>query len=149
MVNCCSSSECKTAHPNKHRCPGNGIEYPEVPERTISHHIKHPWLWDSKGRRYFFCDDPDCDIVYFSDDDAVIKKSQLRTKVGSKEASDDAMLCYCFGVTKSEALRDPSIRDFVITQTMLGFCSCGTSNPSGHCCLKNFPHDRDTERLRK
>jgi hypothetical protein len=145
MSDCCSSSECKTSHPNKHRCPANEIEYTEVSKRTIAHHIKHSWLWNDKGRRYFFCDDPECDIVYFGDDDSVIMKSQLRTKVGAKEASDSTMLCYCFGVTKADALNDPSIRDFVVTKTKLGLCSCDTSNPSGRCCLKNFPHARDTK----
>jgi hypothetical protein len=145
MTDCCSSSECKSSHPNKHRCPANGIEYSEVSKRTIAHHINHSWLWDSNGRRYFFCDAPDCDIVYFGDDDSVIMKSQLRTKVGVKELSNDAMLCYCFGVTKADALSAPAIRDFVVTQTKLGLCSCDTSNPSGRCCLKNFPHDCVTE----
>ncbi|WP_414718871.1 putative iron-sulfur cluster-binding metallochaperone [Sulfuricella sp.] len=145
MADCCSSSECKTTRPNRYRCPANGIEYMEVSERTIAHHIKHSWQWDGKGRCYFFCDDPDCDVVYFGDDDSVILKSQLRTKVGAKETSDEAMLCYCFGVTKADALNDPGIRDFVVTQTKLGLCSCDTSNPSGRCCLKSFPRNRDTE----
>jgi len=145
MADGCLTPECCTAQPNRHRCPANGIEYAEVPERTIAHHTKHSWQWDGKGRRYFFCDDPACDIVYFGDDDSVILKSQLRTQVGAKEASGEAMLCYCFGVTKADALNDPSRRDFVLTQTRLGLCSCETSNPSGRCCLKSFPHNRDTE----
>jgi Zinc binding domain len=113
--------------------------------RTISHHIKHSWQWEGKGRRYFFCDDPDCDVVYFGEDDSVILKSQLRTKVGAKELSDDAMLCYCFGVTQADALNDSSIKDFVVTQTKLGLCSCDTRNPSGRCCLKSFPRKHNTE----
>lgn len=139
MANCCSSPDCKTTHPNKHRCPANGVEYGEVSERTIAHHIKQSWLWDSKGQRYFFCDDPDCDVVYFGADDSVILKSQLRTTVGLKESSDDTLLCYCFGVTKANALSQTGIRDFIVQQTKLGLCSCETSNPSGRCCLKNFP----------
>jgi hypothetical protein len=90
MADCCSSSGGKTAHISKHRCPANGIEYAEVSSRTIAHHIKHSWQWQDNGRRYFFCDDPDCDVVYFADDDSVIFKSQLRTRVGVKEAGDDA-----------------------------------------------------------
>lgn len=139
MSDCCASSDCKTTHPNKCRCPSNGIEYAEVSTRTIAHHINHSWQWDDKGKRYFFCDDPDCDVVYFGEDGAVILKSQLRTTVGVKEVSDDTPLCYCFGISKADALNDPGIRDFVVTATKLKLCSCDTRNPSGHCCLKNFP----------
>lgn len=97
------------------------------------------------GRRYFFCDDPNCEVVYFGDDDSVILKCQLRTKLGAKEAAADGLLCYCFGVTKADALSDPGIRDFVLTQTRLGLCSCDTSNPSGRCCLTGFPRIGATE----
>lgn len=146
MTDCCSSSDCKTTHPKKLRCTGNGIEYAEVPARTIAHHIKHSWQWDSNGRRYFFCEDPDCDIVYFADDGTVILKSQLRTKVGTKETSGDALLCYCFGITRADALNDSGIRAFVMNETKAGRCSCATSNPSGRCCLKDFPPDSEAER---
>jgi hypothetical protein len=27
----------------------------------------------------------------------------------------------------------------VMAQTKAGLCSCDTSNPSGRCCLKDFP----------
>lgn len=136
MSDCCSPS---ASHPNKHRCPRNGIEYAEVPARTIAHHLKQPSSWQDRSVRYFFCDDPDCDVVYFGDDDSVILKSQLRTRVGVKEADDDALLCYCFDITKADALDDPAIRDSVVDKTRQGLCSCETSNPSGRCCLKDFP----------
>ncbi|MBI5889753.1 MAG: copper chaperone Copz family protein [Nitrosomonadales bacterium] len=139
MSDCCSPANSATAHPKKHRCPKNGIEYHEVSARTILHHIKQSWLWQDRGRRYFFCDDPDCEVVYFADDDTVILKSQLRTGVGVKETGGDALLCYCFGITKADAAGNPGVRDFVVEKTRLGLCSCETSNPSGRCCLKDFP----------
>jgi Zinc binding domain len=147
MAECCSSFECKAEPPKKHRCPANGVEYTEVSARTISHHIKHSWNWSGKGRRYYFCDDPECDVVYFGDDDSVIPKSQLRTHLGVKDSTDDALVCYCFGVTKSDARSDPGIRNFVVAQTKLGLCSCDTRNPSGRCCLIDFPRcgDSDTQ----
>lgn len=142
MSDCCCSSKCETSHPVKHRCPVNGVEYPEVPKRTITHHIKQSWEWDGKDQPYYFCDDPDCDVVYFGMDDSVIVRSQVRTVVGEKESSDDAMLCYCYGATMADALQEKGIRDFVIEKTKVGDCSCETSNPSGTCCLKYFPRTR-------
>ena len=102
-------------------------------------------MWDNKDQRYFFCDDPNCDVVYFGEDKSVILKSQLRTKVGLKEATEDALLCYCFGVTKADGLSNPSIKNFVSAETKQGLCSCETSNPSGRCCLKDFPRNPDIE----
>lgn len=139
MADGCGSS----VHPHKHCCPANGLEYAEVPTRTIRHHLRDGWCWDDGGRRFFFCDDPACDVVYFSDDGAVILKAQLRTVVGVKETAADALLCYCFGVNRVAALNLPEARQFVLAQTRLGQCSCKTSNPSGRCCLKDFPPSND------
>ena len=141
MDDCCSPAEGEAARPKKRRCPVNGREYAEVSARTIAQHIRHSWNWSGKNRHYYFCNDPDCDVVYFGDDDSVIPKSQLRTGVGVKDAADDAMLCYCFGVTKADARGDPGIRKFVMAQTKLGLCACEIRNPSGRCCLPDFPRD--------
>lgn len=145
MSDCCSPSNVKPAHPNRRRCPANGLEYPEVPARTILHQLRNPWQWQGKADRYFFCADPACEVAYFGDDASVILKSQLRSAAAVRETSDAALFCYCFGVSKADALRDPRIRDFVVRQTKLGLCSCDTSNPSGRCCLKDFPRPGDGE----
>lgn len=139
MSDCCSSSSCNNNHPKKHRCPVDGHLYSEVSARTIAHHIKDVWNWQQSATRYFFCDDPSCDVAYFGDDDSIILKSQLRNPIWGKEGSDAALLCYCFGISKMDFKLDPSTRDFVVGQTKAGLCSCDTSNPSGRCCLKDFP----------
>ncbi|MEW8657558.1 MAG: hypothetical protein AB2603_04455 [Candidatus Thiodiazotropha endolucinida] len=139
MTHCCAEPGCNTNRPGKHRCPVNGVEYSEVSAKTVAHHVHRPWQLDSHTKRYYFCDDPACGVVYFGDDDSVISQAQVRTRVGVKEQSDDAMLCYCFGVTKSDAASEPGIRAYIVRQTKLGVCSCETSNPAGVCCLKTFP----------
>ena len=139
MTDCCCSSQPKPRNPVKHRCPVNGLEYAEVSSRTVSHHVRESWLWNDNGKPYYFCDDPDCDVVYFGLDDSVILKSQVRTQVGMKERSEGATVCYCYGATKADAQNNPVVRDFVIKKTKAGECSCETSNPSGTCCLKYFP----------
>lgn len=145
MSDCCQSTENKTTHPKKHCCPENGMECVEVSAKTISHHLKQPWKWKDAGIRYFFCPDPDCDAVYFGDDNSIISRSQLRTRVGVKEKSSDTPACYCFGVSKADAINDPGIREYVMAQTKNAQCSCDVSNPSGRCCLKDFP--RSEKRL--
>jgi hypothetical protein len=139
MSDCCSTSDNKSAHPKKYRCPCNRLEGAEVTTKTIFHHIKQPWLWQHKDIRYFFCEDPNCDVVYFGEDHSTITKSQLRTQVGIKELSNDTPACYCFDVSKTDALNDPEIRKYVISQTKQAQCACDVRNPSGRCCLKDFP----------
>ena len=142
MSDCCSSSCSAAAPPKKHKCPVNGIEYAEVSARTIIHHIKNPWQWTEKKQGYYFCEDPNCDVVYFGEDGSVISRSEVRTAIGIKDKSSDSLVCYCFGVSKAEAISNPSIKDYVIQSTRIGLCSCETSNPSGRCCLKDFPRDK-------
>jgi len=139
MLECGSSSGNDSTHPKKQRCPVNGQKCSEVSVRTIAHHIKEAWAWQPTAHRYFVCDDPACEVVYFGDDGSTILKSQLRTQLGPKETSEDGLLCYCFGITRRDFQRNPSARDYVVEQTKAGQCSCETSNPSGRCCLKDFP----------
>jgi hypothetical protein len=122
----------------KYRCPVNGKEYASVGIKTILHHVAKPWQKDLTSKGYYFCSDKDCDVVYFGQDDSVILKSELRTKVGIKETVPDRTICYCFGVSGTTA-REKIALDFVKDKTRQALCSCETSNPSGRCCLKDFP----------
>jgi len=137
---CCSSSQ---AQPNKRSCPGHGGACGEVSYTTLSHHIKQPWRLTEKTRRFFFCDDPDCDIIYFDDENWQVQQSDVRTNIGAKDTSGEAMVCYCYGVTRTDALKDADIKKFVMDRTKQKLCSCQTQNPSGQCCLKNFPRNKD------
>ena len=107
--------------------------------RTIAHQIKAPWAWTPTAEHYYFCADPECDVVYFGDDGSVVARSSLRTRSGTSEREGEALLCHCFGVSTGDFAREPAVRDFVLEQTRAGRCSCETSNPSGRCCLKDFP----------
>ena len=139
MSDCCTNSSETKNHHKHYRCPVNGKEYKEVSEKTIMHHIKESWNWKAKPQNYYFCNDPSCEVVYFGEDDFVINKTDIRTGVGIKEDSGDALVCYCFGVTINEAATNPQARKFIIEMTKNHMCACETRNPSGKCCLKDFP----------
>lgn len=138
MSVCCSSPGCGGKNPKKSRCPVSGNECSEVSVRTIAHHIKASWTWMPSAKHYYFCDDPDCDVAYFGDDGSIVPTSGLRTRIGIKAQNGDDLLCYCFGVSRADFMRNPTTKNFVIAQTKAGLCSCETSNPSGRCCLKDF-----------
>ena len=69
----------------------------------------------------------------------VLHKADIRTRIGIKEQDDKALICFCFGVSKAVAATNKSVKDFVVKQTKQSSCACETSNPSGRCCLKDFP----------
>lgn len=136
MTDCCASSG---TTPRKHRCPVCAEESLAVSVTTILQHIKTPWQWHAKEQGYYFCSNPGCSVVYFAEDNSFINLSELRTIVGIKAKTKDAPICYCFGVSVDEALHNPDAKAFVIQQTQLHNCACAIRNPSGRCCLKDFP----------
>ena len=99
---------------------------------TGEHAIRRDWR---------FCDSPDCEVVYFSDEGHTFSKDQLTVPVGVKEMGGERPLCYCFGHSiasikdelqttgKSDALAD------IRAKMKEPGCSCETKNPSGSCCL--------------
>lgn len=143
MSTCCSKTNSTDSLPKKSVCPANGKEYGLVSTETIKHHIKSPWVWQSMEQGYYFCSDPDCPVVYFGQDNSVIKSDDLRTEVGIKSKSSDALICYCYGITKADANNDQLARQFVAEQKTSGSCACKARNPSGKCCLADFPRSRN------
>jgi hypothetical protein len=139
MSDCCSSPGVADVAPGKHRCPADGREYGQVSVDTIKHHLHQSWNWKAKAQSYYFCDAPDCEVVYFGWDDSVIEKSALRTEVGVKLRTPDALVCYCYGVSYAQAAALPEAKAFVIAETRRKACACDTRNPSGKCCLASFP----------
>jgi len=141
MSDCRSNNRDVDPQPKRHVCPKNGKQYHEVSFSTVLHHVKEPWKHVPKEQTYYYCFDPDCDVVYFGIDNSTILKNQLRTKVGVKESGEDGLICYCFDISKAQAQTSEQAKVFVIEQTRSSACSCSTHNPSGRCCLKDFPKD--------
>lgn len=139
MTECCASESPSCNPPNRARCPVNGQEYASVGVKTILHHLAQPWCKPLKNQSYYYCTDANCDVVYFGQDASVIPKSALRTKVGLKGRSPERSVCYCFGISYTAAETNESAKEFVTEMTRQSLCSCETSNPSGRCCLKDFP----------
>lgn len=141
MSSCCSPLNSKNN--SRHICPTNGKPYLQVPLSTVLQHIKKPWKMQHDKdieQQYYFCSDPDCETVYFSEDNQVIAHSELRTVVGIKNPDDiQALCCYCFDITCEEARKDKELKNYVIDKTKNNVCACESQNPSGRCCLKDFP----------
>jgi hypothetical protein len=132
----------KTTAPGKAVCPINGLSYSRVKAQTILHQIKKPWQLNLPDQNYFFCDDPKCDVVYFGEDRSTFVRDDLRISVGQKLHGQEKTICYCFDVQLSDIGSDKALEKakiFVVEQTKNSTCDCELRNPSGKCCLKNFP----------
>lgn len=134
MPDCCSGSRA-----GQRPCPVSGQLCAVVSRRTVLHHLQAPWSREVREQDYYFCDDPGCPVVYFDRDASTITAEALRTEVGVKALGLDATLCYCFGISFGAAADNPAIREFVVEQTQQGICACEARNPSGRCCLRDFP----------
>ena len=133
---CCSSQHnLKTA-----ACPVNGKAYREVGRQTVLHHTRKPWARNLPEQRYFFCTDTRCEVVYFGEDKSLVLRDELRELVGQKSTHSQRTICYCFDIKLSDIQHNPQpLKQFVIEQTKHGQCDCRIRNPSGKCCLKDFP----------
>jgi hypothetical protein len=146
MTNCDNTNNNKLAASRKAVCPINGLSYSRVKIKTILHQVKKPWQLNILDQNYFFCDDPNCDVVYFGEDNSTLFRNDLRISVGQKSQDREKTICYCFDVKFSDLGADRTqekAKTFVVEQTKNGSCDCELRNPSGKCCLKNFPKTLD------
>jgi Zinc binding domain len=94
-----------------------------------------------EGRDWFFCDQPDCDVVYFARDGATFSKAALKVRVGLKEKESPRTLCYCFGHTvesirqEIERTSRSTVAASIKEKVSAGQCRCEILNPKGTCCL--------------
>jgi hypothetical protein len=122
-------------------CPVAGKPGRRVPPVTVRSLVRDERASETEGRDWFFCDLPDCPVVYFAQDGKTISKDALKVRVGVKEKDGQRPVCYCFGHTV-ESIRDEiaktgmsTVLASITAKVKAGECSCETMNPKGTCCL--------------
>jgi len=139
MTHCCTTNNSISG---KAVCPVNGQLYAPVSHRTVQHHVRQPWRRELTAQRYYFCDDPDCEVVYFGDNQQLILQAEMRQTIGQKSSAPDKPVCYCFDIQWAD-LQNPGelvrLKTYVTEQTRTSACDCEIRNPSGKCCLRDFP----------
>lgn len=139
---CCVVSENIEA-PVKAECPVSGTSSKKVHNETLENLIaqdkRHLIPVDNQ---YYYCSEPDCPVVYFSNEEApVFKKNDLLVKVFSKNSGDDVNVCYCFDWTRKritdqiETTGSSTAFDEITEEVKAGNCECEQKNPKGDCCL--------------
>lgn len=123
-------------------CPMNGKATKPVGRITIEKLIKPELKPALLPRPYYFCNAPDCHIVYVSEGgDHLLTKEMLTVRVGIKEIVDPIPLCYCFGYDRADVWEDirlkndTDIEKIIRQRVKAQECRCEEVNPSGTCCL--------------
>jgi hypothetical protein len=95
---------------------------------------------------YHFCENPDCDVVYYNEQDtSVFTTDQLKNRVTLKDDSPETPLCYCFKVLKKQALEEiaktgtTDVFETIQAKMKPGQnCFCEKSNPRGDTCVQDI-----------
>lgn len=157
MSDCCSVKDILAA-PAVAGCPVNGARSKQVEMLTIKSLVRRLPLGMPRTQ-YYFCESPDCDVVYFALDSqaAIFRRGDLVVRVGVKETADPIPVCYCFGFTRKDIENEiaetgrSTIAQRISAEVKAGNCACEVKNPSGRCCLgdvnraiKDFDRTRTT-----
>ena len=145
MSSCCDSPS-GVKHQKKMLCPECCENQNLVLYQTLLHQLRHPSCKQlNEDSAYYFCKNQNCDVVYFNTEETMFKQEDLRWEVGQKLTSTSKVICYCFDVTYCEVSKEferdgsSKTKEFVIAQTKARNCACEIRNPSGRCCLADFP----------
>jgi hypothetical protein len=138
---CCETSG---RAPRQAACPVTGTLGTQVRLHTVKAILTEPSLRRLVPTTYYFCPEPACAIVYFSQQGERYSKDDLRTRVWQKEPAGSRLLCYCFGESEQTiaaeiaATGTSNALNRVKEHVRLGRCACDTRNPRGICCLADL-----------
>ncbi|MDE3056735.1 MAG: (2Fe-2S)-binding protein [Bacteroidota bacterium] len=138
---CCLVTE-KTSAPARAECPVSKTSSRKVQRRTLEHLLKPEKISEIRNVQYYYCTEPDCKVVYFSNEQApFFSVEDVAVKVFSKDKGDDVNTCYCFDWTRGR-IKDDIERTGKSTASLqiarevkAGNCLCDIKNPKGECCL--------------
>jgi hypothetical protein len=139
MSDCCE--EVSVRAPRQSPCPVTGTSGVRVRLQTVKAILRESGLRRLRPATYYFCPEPTCAVVYFSEQGEVYSKDDVRTTVWQKEPVGGRLLCYCFGedeqtiASEIMATGTSFALDRVAEHVRSGRCACDIRNPRGICCL--------------
>ncbi len=138
---CCLVTDV-TAAPATAPCPVSQTVGQRIQRRTMENLLKPDARALIEPVQYYYCPDPNCPIVYFSNvDGRTFSFGELSVPVFDKEKNEDTPVCYCFDWTRkkirdqiAEAGKSMAAAE-IARKVKAGECSCDVKNPKGRCCL--------------
>ncbi|MCI0694845.1 (2Fe-2S)-binding protein [candidate division KSB1 bacterium] len=138
---CCLVEE-KTPAPARAECPLSGTLSRKVQRRTLEHLLKPERAAAIQKVQYYYCTEPACNVVYFSNEDVpFFATDDVSVKVFVKDQGAEVPVCYCFDWTRARIKQQ--IRETgkstaaleIAREIKAGHCACDIKNPKGECCL--------------
>lgn len=138
---CCLVTDVTPAPPRA-ECPVSKTLSRKVQRRTLEHLLKPEKIGTIQNVQYYYCTDPNCTVVYFSNETVpYFTVDDVSVKVLPKDKGDDVNVCYCFNWTRarinegiaSTGKSTASLR--IAEEVKAGNCACDIKNPKGECCL--------------
>lgn len=124
-------------------CPNCKRKGLEVKKIVVINHSKET-AWPIEDAKWFLCEQPGCDVVYFRQDGKrVLKKQDVKTRVTFKETTSPRPLCYCKMVTEEDVIRAiqqgaKTLAEVIKATGIGGGGYCQLTNPGGACCSRNY-----------
>jgi len=138
---CCLVTEVTDA-PLKVDCPVSGTSSRKIQHRTVEHLVKSELAGSISDSQYYYCDAPDCSVVYFSQDSSgAFNQEDLQVAVFAKDQGKDVNVCYCFDWTRGrieEEIKETgtsTVSRDVAEKVRADLCDCDIKNPKSTCCL--------------
>lgn len=122
-------------------CPITGKRGKRVSLITVQSLVRPDYVTRIEDREWYFCDLPDCDVVYFAENGQTLRKDALKVRVGLKERQAPRLVCYCFDHTvegiheEIKCTGRSTVGTAITAKVQAGECHCETMNPKGSCCL--------------
>lgn len=138
---CCLITDVTDA-PDRAECPVSRTSSRKVQRRTLEHLLKPEKSATIEHVQYYYCTDPNCEVVYFSNESvAYFTIKDLKVKVFSKDKGDNVNVCYCFDWTRARIKEEVNSKGNstaalqIAKEVKAGNCLCDIKNPKGECCL--------------
>ncbi len=123
-------------------CPSCKLSARSVGRMTVFHFLKPEYHGTISEAPYYYCSDPDCQIVYFTETSHPQHTTdQLREDFKQAARKQQHLLCYCFGYSAKMILKEiaetgqSDVGRKIANNIKENLCACEARNPSGKCCL--------------
>lgn len=138
---CCLITDVSEA-PATASCPVSQSVGRKIQQRTLESLLKPYARTLLEPVQYYYCPDPNCPIVYFSNVDVrTFSFGELTVPVFDKDKAENTPVCYCFDWTRKK-IKDQIVETGksaaameIAKKVKAAECACDVKNPKGRCCL--------------
>ena len=125
-------------------CPTCGQPTLKIKEETVQSLLKEPSKITREKGKWQACVNENCETVYIKNE-LIVKKDEIKSVLFFKDKTDDAVICYCYKITKGD-IKQAVQHGCSTTGEVYKYLksskkgSCSTNNPLGKSCSNVFKY---------